>query len=190
MVIKFKSCTLAFQSFYHLTFPWSIPLPTLIVWFQYPIQQPNWPIFLGHPISRSQPKLFPSMTYPCPPSSIPKCPNPAHLWKVNSNTDLYDIIPDSLCRSDFASLLTHDTSCQLFLDLITYYHVLLLCTNDCFLLRISDPWGQRLCLIHHPLHRANSRAGHWFSSLVTWTNTVPTLRLDLFFSKQIGGDDL
>ena len=126
MVIKFKSCTLAFQSFYHLTFPWSVPLPTLIVWFQYPIQQPNWPIFLGHPISRSQPKLFPSTAYPCPPSSISKCPNPAHLWKVNSNTDLYDIIPDSLCRSDFASLLTHVTSCQLFLDLITYYHVLLL----------------------------------------------------------------
>lgn len=58
--------------------------------------------------------------------------------------------------------------------------IIALCTNDCFPLRISDPWGQRLYLIHHPHHRANSRAGHQCSSL--WPGQIWSLLWNLTYS--------
>lgn len=100
---------------------------------------------------------------------------------------LFLMIYYSLCRSDLTPPLSHDTSRQLFMDLTTYYLVSLLSEQ---MTASPDNLGQRLCLIHRDLHRANSRSGHLGFISVTWTSPVPTLSLDLLISKQMGGDDL
>lgn len=118
MTIKFKFCTS-----YHLNFSPPTPLstPHCLVLASYTTARLAYIPGASHLRDSSQ-----AISFICIPLSSPpilECPNPSHGWKVISDTVPYDIFPDSLCRSDLASSLSYDTSCALFMDLITYHLV-------------------------------------------------------------------